>query len=174
VALLAGGLFAVLAFRVLLPPNPLHEARDVADNLRRSTRRRPASATLAFENVEHQKLFRLSQRLLNRPDLRYEAVGEAVVSVLIGRQLEGIRAAALDRSLPEAWREEAGRAARLARHALCTDPRSVAAAYGTAAVTLGLSAQNLPQRRVAAALREAASLIEYDSAFLRRDGVLAE
>jgi uncharacterized membrane protein YccC len=174
VGLLAGGLFAVLSFRVLLPPNPLREARDVAENLRSSTRRRPASATLVFENVEHQKLLRLSQRLQHRPDLRYEAVGEAVVSVLIGRHLETIRAAARDLSLPASWRAEAARAANSARHFLCKNPRHLAADYNAASAALGQSAENLPQRRLAATLQEAASLIDYDAAFLRRDGVLAK
>jgi uncharacterized membrane protein YccC len=174
VGLLAGGLFAVLTFRVLLPPNPMHEARDVADNLRRSTRRRPASATLVFENVEHQKLLRLAQRLQHRPDLRYEAVGEAVVSVLIGRHLETIRAAARDATLPAAWRAEAASAAGSARRTLCTDPRRLAAEYSAASVVLGLSARDLPQRRLAATLREVASLIDYDAAFLRREGVMAQ
>jgi uncharacterized membrane protein YccC len=152
-ALLAGGAFAVIVFRVLLPPNPIREARDVADNLRRSTKRRPAGATLAFENVEHQKLMRMSQRLQHRPDLRFEAVGESVVSVLIGRLLEKIRAAATDPALPAPFREAAARAGALGR-SVCADPAGVSAAYASSAIALALAAESLPQRLLAATLRE--------------------
>jgi uncharacterized membrane protein YccC len=172
VAFLVGGMFAVLAFRVLLPPNPVREAGAIADSLRHSTRRRPAGASLVFENMEHQKLLRMSQRLAPLPALRFDAVGEGVVLVLIGRHLEKIRDAARDSSLPVPFRQEAARASALAARRLCTDPVTVSRDYADLATRLGLAASALPQRRLAACLREVSMLIEFDTPFLRGDGVL--
>jgi hypothetical protein len=114
----------------------------------------------------------MSQRLEHRPDLRYDAVGEAVVTVLIGRLLAKIRAAAMDRVLPSSFREAAARAGLHGR-AMCADPRAVSSHFAAASVSLALTAEALPERLLAANLREASLLIDYDAAFLGGKGLLS-
>ena len=173
-ASLIGGLCVVLAFRTLLPPNPKAEAAVIARSLRAAILKRPTRQPLPFENVQHQKLSRLSLRLVSRPDLRFAAVGEAVVGLLIARQLTTLGRAAADPDLPASARRLASSILADAS-GLYTDPLALSARAltGIPALTNTEAAARLPQRRLAACLQEFASLVEMDAPFLRGGGTLA-
>jgi len=163
-----GGLCGVLAFRVLLPPDPAAEAmvlmRSIRNSVVRAARGR-LPAWLVWEHLQHQKLTRLSRRLAADPAARAMAVGGALKAVLIGRGLIRLRGLLNDPGLP-AYATAAITHALPALHSLHTTPFAAAAAASAAAATLSAPKTAPPiALHAAATLHEMAALLCDDAAF---------
>ncbi len=154
-ALVAGGFAGMLAFRVLVPPDPAAEARVLMRSIRRAVLhalRTPIAHELAWEHLQHQKLVRLSLRLAANPVIRPLAINRAITAVLIGRFAQQIRATSPNLPVLAAIAE--------AGHS----PLVAATAAHDAA--LGLAAS--PTTRLAAALNGIADLLDETAPFLTR------
>jgi uncharacterized membrane protein YccC len=170
-ALLLGAACAVLAFRVLLPPNPLAEARvlfhSIRNDVQRLARTRFMPPRLVFEHLQHQKLVRMSRRLAGRPTERAVATSNGATAVMIGRLLAQLKRAADDATLPQAARAAAGRSVAACRRLLRFPTQ---AADVAAAESARLASEDAPQivLHIAASLHELAQLIGAHAEFFRR------
>lgn len=93
-AFVLGAACSMLAFRVLLPPNPVAEADLLAHSVHTAVlrlRHGTMPQSLVWENLQHQKLVRLSRRLAAFPALRTAFIEKAGGAVLIGRRLLELR-----------------------------------------------------------------------------------
>jgi uncharacterized membrane protein YccC len=171
-ASIIGALCVVLAFRVILPPDPIAEAAVIARSLRRAVLQIRSPQPFVFEHLQHQKLLRLSRRLADLPALRFPAVGEATAAMLIVRQLQTLHRATANPAIPAAARTEASRVL-IASSKLLRAPHTVAEAAAAAATTVLDLTGETPTRRLAAAMQELASLISFDTDFLQSGGILA-
>lgn len=90
-AFIVGAVCAVLAFRVILPPNPRAEAQVLEHSLRnavqRQARRWHLLPILVWEHLQHQKLVRLARRLASDPTRQSDAISQGVTALLAGRHI---------------------------------------------------------------------------------------
>jgi uncharacterized membrane protein YccC len=176
-ALLLGAGCAVLAFRVLLPPNPLAEARvlfhSIRNDVQRLARTRFMPPRLVFEHLQHQKLVRMSRRLASRPTERALATSNGATAVMIGRLLAQLKRAAVDATLPAVARDAAARSVAACRRLLVA-PEAAARVADEAGGQL--ATEDAPQRvlHIAASLHELAQLISTHAAFFVRAQALQE
>jgi uncharacterized membrane protein YccC len=176
---LIGGACGVLAFRVLLPPDPVAEARVLQASLVRAVQR-VARGTLppwlVWEHLQHQKLVRLSRRLAAvAPARRGDAISDGGAAVLVGRAVIRARVIAARPGLPRegaAIVAEALRAFRRLREA----PEEVATAARAAAARLAAPEDaGADALHAAAMLHEAAAILaERPHFFVRGHDWLAE
>jgi uncharacterized membrane protein YccC len=137
VAFVIGAACAVLAFRILLPPNPVAEGqvlfRALRDDVQRLARRRRLPPVLVWEHLQHQKLVRLSRRLASLPAQQTAAVRGGVAAITISRHLATLRRAQQDPALPGETQAAARRVADSFRHLLAAPDRTLAITRAEAA-----------------------------------------
>jgi hypothetical protein len=176
---LIGGACGVLAFRVLLPPDPVAEARVLQRSLVKAVRRMavgPLMPWLVWEHLQHQKLVRLSRRLAAvAPARRGDAISDGGAAVLIGRALIRARLTAMRPDMPPAGAAIAARGVAAFRR-LREAPEAVAAEARRAAADLAALEEATPDTfHAAAMLHEAAAILaERPHFFLRGHDWLAE
>jgi uncharacterized membrane protein YccC len=172
--LLAGGC-AALAFRVLLPPNRLAEARVLAHSLRNSVqrlvRRRYLPQGMVWEHLQHQKMVRLAARLAADPALRARAIENGTAAIVIGRHILKLRHAIADPSLPQGVRDAASRTIASLRR-LCAAPAEAAATARAEAARLGTADAPQPVLHIAATLHDLAELVGGHLEFFTRATLL--
>jgi uncharacterized membrane protein YccC len=177
IAFLLGAFFAVLAFRVLLPPNPMAEARVLAHSLRndvqRLVHRRYLPNALVWEHLQHQKMVRLATRLAATPPLRAMAIENATAAVIIGRHILALRRAAADATVPDAMRGAASRTIASFRR-LHWAPSAAATVARDEAGRLGTADASQPALRMAATLHDLAELLAGHLQFFSRATLLWE
>ncbi|SUE44855.1 FUSC family protein [Roseomonas gilardii] len=161
---LIGGFCAVLAFRVLLPPDPVAEARVLQRSLVRAVRglaKGRLPPWLVWEHLQHQKLVRLSRRLAAvAPERRGDAIRDGGSAVLIGRALIRARLIARHPEMPPAGAAIVARAVG-AFGRVDTAPAGVAAEARRASAELAaLEGANAAVFHAAAMLSEAAAILE--------------
>ncbi len=173
IAYLLGIASLIVVFRALLPADPVRDSNRLARNLSRATaalaRRRSLPDASAWEYLQMQKLLRLIQRLQPLPPRgRRSVVDAALATIDLGRII--LRLRALQPHIPlEAGSQEVLEAALRALRDLGRDPSQAAAEAETAARQLDVHAASLGQRRLAAMLREIATLTAAAAGFLRAD-----
>jgi uncharacterized membrane protein YccC len=176
---LIGGLCGVLAFRVLLPPDPVAEARVLQRSLVKAVRRMatgPLMPWLVWEHLQHQKLVRLSRRLATvAPARRGDAISDGGAAVLIGRALIRARLIAARPDMPAAGAAITARGVAAFRR-LRQAPEAVAAEARHAAAELAaLEGANASIFHAAAMLHEAAAILaERPRFFVQNQDWLAE
>jgi uncharacterized membrane protein YccC len=176
---LIGGACGVLAFRVLLPPDPVAEARVLQRSLVKAVRRialKPLMPWLVWEHLQHQKLVRLSRRLAAvAPSRRGDAISDGGAAVLIGRALIRARLSAMRPDMPPAGGAIVARGVGAFRR-LPEAPEAVAAEARRAAADLAALEEATPSTfHAAAMLHEAASILaERTHFFLRGHDWLSE
>jgi hypothetical protein len=176
---LIGGACGVLAFRVLLPPDPVAEARVLQRSLVKAVRRMavgPLMPWLVWEHLQHQKLVRLSRRLAAvAPARRGDAISDGGAAVLIGRALIRARLTAMRPDMPPAGAAIVARGVGAFRR-LREAPEAVAAEARRAAAELAALEEATPDTfHAAAMLHEAAAILaERLNFFLRGHDWLAE
>jgi uncharacterized membrane protein YccC len=172
-----GGFCAVLAFRVLLPPNPIAEARVLAHSIRnevqRVARARRVPPRLVYEHLQHQKLLRISRRLAANPAQRVVATSNGAVAVLVGRVLGQLKRASSDTSLPAAARAAAARTVASCRRLLAA-PAQAARVAGEESDALAAEAAPQPVLHLAASLHELSQLVGAHTDFFARAQALPE
>lgn len=166
---LIGGFCGVLAFRVLLPPDPVAEARVLQRSLVRAVRRLakgPLPPWLVWEHLQHQKLVRLSRRLVAvAPARRGDAISDGGSAVLIGRALIRARLVASHPDMPPAGAAIVARAVQDFGR-IASAPAEVAAEARRASLELAaLEGANAAVFHAAAMLSEAASILEERARF---------
>lgn len=159
-----GGFCGVLAFRVLLPPDPVAEARVLQRSLVRAVRglaKGRLPPWLVWEHLQHQKLVRLSRRLAAvAPARRGDAISDGGSAVLIGRALIRARLVAGHPDMPPAGAAIVARAVG-AFGRVDTAPAEVAAEARRASAELAaLEGANAAVFHAAAMLSEAAAILE--------------
>ena len=171
-AFLIGGVIVLLAFRVLLPPNPVAEAAVLARSLvldvRRLARLRQGPSWLVWENLQHQKLVRLSRRLASQPAQRTAAIEDGCSAVLLGRGLAHLIASAHDSALPAQPRRIAADTVPHFRNLMESGHSAAGAENAARAAATALSRMvEAPQsvRHLAAALYEMSDLLHGHAAF---------
>ena len=160
---LIGGFCGVLAFRVLLPPDPVAEAQVLQRSLVRAVRRLARGRLmpwLVWEHLQHQKLVRLSRRLAAvAPARRGDAISDGGSAVLIGRALIRARLIASRPDMPPAGATIVARAVG-AFGRVDTAPAEVAAEARRATAELtALDGANAVVFHAAAMLSEAAAIL---------------
>ncbi len=172
-AFLVGGAWAVLSFRILLPPNRRAEAQVSAHSLRNSVqrlaRRRHLPHVLAWEHLQHQKIAHLAKRLEADPPARANAIASSAAAIVIGRHLLLLRHAVTDASLPASVRLAASNTIARFRH-LCAAPPAAAAAARNEASRLESADAPLPVLHIIATLRDLAQLVTEQVEFFALDG----
>ncbi len=175
IGFILGAFCAVLAFRVLLPPNRLAEARVLAHSLRNSVqrlaRRRRRPNVMVWEHLQHQKLVRLAARLAADPPLRARAIENGTAAVVIGRHILALRQAAANPALPDSVRAAASRAIAGLRR-LPVAPAEAAATARQEAAGLDTADASQPVRHIAAVLHDLAELVAGHLAFFTRATLL--
>jgi uncharacterized membrane protein YccC len=172
-----GAACGVLAFRVLLPPNPRREAmvlmRSIRHGVARAARDR-VSLPITWEHLQHQKLIRLSRRLATAPIDRVMALEQSITAVLVGRALLRLRDLL---ARPEAGptASAATTDARVALRRLHIDPLTAATAARKTAETL-VRQDDAPAviRHIAATLHELTALLSADADFFATRSQTAE
>jgi uncharacterized membrane protein YccC len=169
---LIGGVCGVLAFRVLLPPDPVAEARVLQRSLVRAVQRLadgPLMPWLVWEHLQHQKLVRLSRRLTAiAPALRAEAVSDGGAAVLIGRAVIRARLIAARPDMPPAGSAIVSRFLAALRH-LREAPDTVADEARRGATELAaLEGANATVFHAAAMLHEIAAILAERTRFFVR------
>lgn len=159
-----GGFCGVLAFRILLPPDPVAEARVLQRSLVRAVRglaKGRLPPWLVWEHLQHQKLVRLSRRLAAvAPARRGDAISDGGSAVLIGRALIRARLVASHPDMPPAGAAIVARAVG-AFGRVDTAPAEVAAEARRASAELAaLEGANAAVFHAAAMLSEAAAILE--------------
>jgi uncharacterized membrane protein YccC len=176
---LIGGLCGVLAFRVLLPPDPVAEARVLQRSLVKAVRLMatgPLMPWLVWEHLQHQKLVRLSRRLATvAPARRGDAISDGGAAVLIGRALIRARLIAARPDMPAAGAAITARGVSAFRR-LQQAPEAVAAEARHAAAELAaLEGADASTFHAAAMLHEAAAILaERPRFFVQNQDWLAE
>ena len=176
-AFLIGSLWAVLAFRVLYPPNRRAEAAVLAHSLRndvqRLVRRRRPPHGLVWEHLQHQKLRRLSVRLSAEPIQHARAISSGTAAVMIGRHLLSLRRAITDATLPKPVRDAASRTIT-SFHRLRAAPSQAAMTARNEAI--GIASASASQRvfHMAATLHDLAELVTEHTDFFARATLLGE
>jgi uncharacterized membrane protein YccC len=176
-AFLVGGACAVLAFRVLLPPNPLADARVLAHSIRNDVQRLTVSRRLppmmVWEHLQHQKAVRLSRRLTPFPAHQKNAIADSIDAIIVGRHLGALKVAMEDVSLPAAARQAAARVIDGFRRLLTAPERAAEIARDEAAELLRPDA---PQAVVhlAASLQDLSALVSADQGFFARGAIIPE
>jgi uncharacterized membrane protein YccC len=141
IAYTLGAWVTVLVFRVILPPNPMRDARNLTRRIRRSTERVIAArghrgrrdwlGWLVTQNQAMQKLF---MRLQVNPALRTQTIGDCGALLIITQEAVRLHSFLRGLDLPEAEAAEArdalNRLARLRR------PRRAADAAARASASL--------------------------------------
>jgi uncharacterized membrane protein YccC len=170
-AYLFGAAVAALVFRILIPPNPLAEARvllhSVRNAIQRLAGRRAPPHVLVWEHVQHQKLLRLGRRLAPFPELRLRAAGAVSAAIIAGRHLAAIRHAGQDASLPASVRAAALRVAAGFRRLLAAPEQAAAIARAQAEALLQPEAPHAV-RQVAATMYDLAELVSAHRGFFAR------
>ncbi|MFC0408845.1 FUSC family protein [Roseomonas elaeocarpi] len=174
---IVGGACGVLTFYVLLPANPPAEARVLQRSLRNSVVRVTRGSLppwLRWENLQHQKLVRLSRRLAAiAPERSAAAFTDGGGALLVGRALIRVRQAIAEKVLPPAEQRVAQDAVKSFARVI-EDPVAVAAQAHQAACQLAAPAEvGQPAFQVAALLYEAAELTERHADFFARRGAWA-
>ncbi len=122
IAFALGAWVTVLVFRVILPPNPMRDARDLTRRIRRRTERlirrghggeRDQLGWLVTHNQAMQRLF---MRLQVNPTLRSQAIGDCGALLIIAQEAVRLRTFLRALDLPPTEAAEADKALnRLAR-----------------------------------------------------------
>jgi uncharacterized membrane protein YccC len=104
-AYICGSICAVLAFRIVLPPNPALNVERLCSSIGHDVERlgRPGrvGGRLPWEHLQHQKLVRLIGRLQGAGASRYEVVlGEVSAAITVGSAAIEVRAALTAGILP--------------------------------------------------------------------------
>ena len=166
-----GATVAALAFRVLVPPNPLAEARvllhSVRNAIQRLMRNRPPPHVLVWEHVQHQKLLRMGRRLAPFPAQRLQAGGAVSAAIVAGRHLIAIRHVADDADMPASVRAAAARVTAGFRRLLAAPEQAAAIARAQAEALLQPEAPQ-PVRHVAATMYNLAELVSANRDFFAR------
>jgi uncharacterized membrane protein YccC len=177
VAFITGGVCAVLAFRVLLPPNPLAEARVLAHSIRNDVQRligsRHMPHPMVWEHLQHQKAVRLSRRLTDFPAHQEAAIIDSIAAIIAGRHLAALKFAAQDLGLPDMARGAAGRTIEGFRHLLSAPERAAAIAH-TESMTLIASHPPQAVMHLAAALHDLSGLVRADRGFFARGAIIPD
>ena len=145
-AFVIGAACAVLAFRILLPPNPVAEGqvltRALRDDVQRLARQRRLPPMLVWEHLQHQKLVRLSRRLASLPAQQNASVRGGVAAITISRHLAALRRAQQDPALSAATQDAARRIADSFRHLLAAPAHTLVTLRAEAA-TIDPAARHL-------------------------------
>jgi uncharacterized membrane protein YccC len=177
IAFLLGAFCAVLAFRVLLPPNRRAEARVLAHSVRnavqRLVRRRYLPNVMVWEHLQHQKMVRLAVRMAADPPLRAKAIENGTAAIVIGRHILTLRHALTDPSLPGEVRGAASRTIASLRR-LSVAPSEAAMTAGDEAARLATADASQPVLHMAATLHDLAELVAGHLEFFTRATLLWE
>jgi hypothetical protein len=166
----------VLVFRVILPPNPMRDARNLTRRIRRSTERlirsgghRGRQDQLGWLVTHNQAMQRLFMRLQVNPALRSQTIGDCGALLIITQ--EALRLHAFLRGLDLPATEFAGAQTALRRLSRLRQPRRAA----TSAERVSESLVSLHDRseeprpgllRAAASFRTIAALMPQAERFL--------
>jgi uncharacterized membrane protein YccC len=177
-AYICGSICAVLAFRIVLPPNlALNVARlcgSIADDVERLGGPGPTDGRLPWEHLQHQKLVRLIGRLQGTGAARYDAVLEEVsAAIAIGSAVIQVRAALAAGMLPAPAASVAEEALHLLRD-LRFNAGTVATRSTEAAWLLADRGAGAPESDellcVAGAFQRIGTLIERHGRFFQHPG----
>jgi uncharacterized membrane protein YccC len=133
IAFILGAWMTVLVFRVILPPNPMRDARNLTRRIRRATERlirggdshRGRRDWLGWLVTHNQAMQRLFMRLQVNPTLRSQTIGDCGALLIVAQEAVRLQAILRGLDLPE---PEAGEAARaLRRLGRLRQPRQAAA-----------------------------------------------
>ncbi len=142
IAYVLGAWATVLVFRVILPPNPMRDARRLTRRIRRSTERLIASRGghhgqrdwLGWLVTQNQAMLRLFLRLQVNPALRSQTIGDCGALLIITQEAVRLHPLLRGLDLPEAEAAEAQDALR--RLARLRQPRRAAESAARASATL--------------------------------------
>jgi uncharacterized membrane protein YccC len=116
VAFIAGAWVTVLVFRVILPPNPMRDARNLTWRIRRSTERLIRSGgrqdRLGWLVTHNQAMQRLFMRLQVNPALRSQTIGDCGALLIITQEALRLQSFLGGLGLPETEAAEARKALR--------------------------------------------------------------
>jgi uncharacterized membrane protein YccC len=174
-AYIFGSACAVLAFRIVLPPDPALNVQRLLNSIGRDVERLgrpgPVPGRLQWEHLQHQKLARLVGRLQGASEAQREAVLEgASAAITVGSAAIQVRTALAARNLPAPIAAAAEGAIHLLR-----DLRSTAGAMATRPAELSglLSAESVGSphadelARVAGAFQQIGTLIQRHGRFFQ-------
>jgi uncharacterized membrane protein YccC len=144
IAFTLGAWVTVLVFRVILPPNPMRDARNLTRRIRRSTERlirggrghRGRQDWLGWLVTHNQAMQRLFMRLQVNPALRSQTIGDCGALLIIAQEALRLQSILRGLDLPRTEAAEADRALR--RVGRLRQPRRAAAS--TARVSESLMA----------------------------------
>jgi uncharacterized membrane protein YccC len=132
IAFALGAWVTVLVFRVILPPNPMRDARDLTRRIRHRTERLIRSGgrrgdwdQLGWLVTHNQAMQRLFMRLQVNPALRSQAIGDCGALLIIAQEAVRLRNFLRALDLPPTEAAEAEKA--LNRLARLRQPRRAAA-----------------------------------------------
>lgn len=181
---LLGNVALILVFRILLPPDPAHAARNLARSLAASAsrlaRRRALPDPLTWENTQLQKILRYGQRLDQMGTSRRSLLmAEATAALILGRIVLQLRMLTRSHALPPAVARATDAGLRNLRH-LRHAPLERAAEVELNAILVAGEARAMEQAaprgqvlRVAALLHEAARLLGENAAYFDRNTTAA-
>jgi uncharacterized membrane protein YccC len=177
-AYICGSICAVLAFRIVLPPNPALNVQRLCNSIAHDVERlgRPGrlDGRLPWEHLQHQKLVRLIGRLQGASAARYEVVlKEVSAAITVGSAAIQVRAALAGGILPAPAAAVAEEAIRLLRD-LRSNPdaaatRSTEVAWLLADRSAG-ALHSAELVRVAGAFQRIGTLIERHRHFFQHPG----
>jgi uncharacterized membrane protein YccC len=133
IAFILGAWVTVLVFRVILPPNPMRDARNLTRRIRRATERLIGSGGghrgrrdwLGWLVTQNQAMQRLFMRLQVNPTLRSQTIGDCGALLIITQEALRLRSFLRGLDLPQTEAMEAEAALR--RLARLRQPRQAAA-----------------------------------------------
>ena len=177
IAFALGAWVTVVVFRVILPPNPMRDARHLTRRIRRSTERlirsgggkRGQRDRLGWLVTHNQAMQRLFMRLQVNPTLRSQTIGDCGALLIITQEALRLRSFLRGLDLPETEAAEAQKA--LHRLSRLRQPRRAAlSAERLAESLLALHDRSAEPRpgllRVAASFRTIAALMPQAERFL--------
>ncbi len=120
VAFILGAWVTVLVFQVILPPNPMRDARKLTARIRRATERlirsggghRGRRDWLGWLVTHNQAMQRLFMRLQVDPALRSQTIGDCGALLIVAQEALRLQSFLRGLDLPEAERAEAQNALR--------------------------------------------------------------
>jgi uncharacterized membrane protein YccC len=142
IAYILGAWVTVLVFRVILPPNPMRDARNLTRRIRRSTERLIATRSgrrgrrdwLGWLVTQNQAMQRLFMRLQVNPALRSQTIGDCGALLIITQEAVRLHSFLRGLDLPTAEAAEARDA--LDRLARLRQPRRAAESAARASASL--------------------------------------
>jgi uncharacterized membrane protein YccC len=177
IAFALGAWVTVLVFRVILPPNPMRDARNLTRRIRRSTERLIRSGSghrgrrdwLGWLVTHNQAMQRLFMRLQVNPALRSQTIGDCGALLIITQEVLRLQSFVRGLDLPESEAAEAQKALR--RLSRLRQPRRAAASAERMSETLvALHERSDEPRpgllRAAASFRTIAALMPQAERFL--------